>query len=226
MLEDVVAPAKATLMSHGTIKEGYAEEGSIALPGILRPGANGIQIFLKNFPPTHFNLSLNFGAGELPYGAGSLQRAQYGAVGGQVTTTHVPPVRFYERSRSLQDFSYGFFKGQQPKIFDTSTGKAQRALLGTIEASIKTIERAEEDLRSRAELPPLGDDLSSKKWKETQMDVQKQHVSDHLAAMGAATAQVVQLTGCIAVSNSVSLLFVCKPPRVFQLYPIRWTTPR
>lgn len=32
-------------MSHGQIKEGYAVEGSIAMPGVLRPGANGVFVF-------------------------------------------------------------------------------------------------------------------------------------------------------------------------------------
>lgn len=154
MLEDVVAPAKATLMSHGTLTPGFAEEGSIAMPGILRPGVNG----------------------ELPYGTGSLTRAQYGAVGGHVATTHVPP-------------------GQQPKIVDTSANRSQRALLGTIEASIKQVERAKEELEVKAELPPIGDDVVSQKWREKELGVQRATVTDHLAAVGAATAQVVQLTG-------------------------------
>lgn len=42
MLEDTVSPAKATLMSHGQIKENQIEEGSIALPGVMRAGINGI----------------------------------------------------------------------------------------------------------------------------------------------------------------------------------------
>jgi len=41
MLEDIVAPAKATLMSHGALREGFAEESNIAMPGILRTGTNG-----------------------------------------------------------------------------------------------------------------------------------------------------------------------------------------
>ncbi|XP_003367000.1 talin-1, partial [Trichinella spiralis] len=64
MLEDVVTPAKATLMSHGLIKENYGLEGNVAMPAIIRPGMNG----------------------EIPYNTGSLQRAQFGAVSGQVTS--------------------------------------------------------------------------------------------------------------------------------------------
>ncbi|KHJ45469.1 I/LWEQ domain protein [Trichuris suis] len=155
MLEDVVTPAKATLMSHGLVKEAYGLEGNIAVPAIIRSGING----------------------EIPFGTGSLQRAQFGAVGGQVTSASVPA-------------------GQKPKIFDMMT-RSQRALIGTIETSIRSVERAEEDLKKKVEFPELGEDAASKKWKESQMDVQKQSVTDHLAAMGAATAQVIQLTGAI-----------------------------
>ncbi len=92
------------------------------------------------------------------------------------------------------------FQGQKPKVYDTMS-KAQRALLGTIEASVIAVEKAEQELETKAELPPLGDDPASRKWKEQTMEVQKQTVNDQLAAMGAATAQVVQLTG--AVSDKV-----------------------
>lgn len=47
------------------------------------------------------------------------------------------------------------FEGQQPKIFDAAS-KAQRALVGTIEASVKAVEAAEKELDSPAQLPPLG----------------------------------------------------------------------
>lgn len=32
-----------------------------------------------------------FVLGEMPYGSGSLQRPQYGAIGGKVLSTHMPP---------------------------------------------------------------------------------------------------------------------------------------
>ena len=43
MLEDMVSPAKATLMSHGQIKAvaQRPDESSIALPGVMRAGTNG-----------------------------------------------------------------------------------------------------------------------------------------------------------------------------------------
>lgn len=68
--------------------------------------------------------------------------------------------------------------------------KSQRALVGTIEASVKAVETAERELDTKAELPPLGDDPASKRWRQETMEVKKQNVSDQLAAMGAATAEV------------------------------------
>uniref|UniRef100_A0A914UKX2 Talin 1 n=1 Tax=Plectus sambesii TaxID=2011161 RepID=A0A914UKX2_9BILA len=150
MLEDVVSPAKATLMSHGQISHGYAQEGNVALPGVLRSG------------------------GDHQYSNGSLQRAQYGAVSGQVTSGYPPP-------------------GQKPRIIDTMT-RSQRALVGTIEASIRAVEEAEEEMERPIELPHLGDDPASRKWRQMTLEVQKESVEDQLAAMGAATAEVVQLT--------------------------------
>lgn len=38
MLEDVVAPACATLIAHGEFGQGFAQDGNVALPGVLRSG--------------------------------------------------------------------------------------------------------------------------------------------------------------------------------------------
>ena len=51
--------------------------------------------------------------------------------------------------------------------------------------------KAERDLDTKAELPPLGQDASSMQWREETLDVSKQTVTTHLASMNAATAQVV-----------------------------------
>jgi len=91
----------------------------------------------------------------------------------------------------LFSIKHTWSQGQQPKIFDTlGANKAQRALLGTIEASLKTVERAEQDLTERVEFPDMG-----AKWREQKMTEQRDIVSNNVAAIGAATAQVVQLTG-------------------------------
>lgn len=50
------------------------------------------------------------------------------------------------------------------------------------------------ELSARAQIPELGSDSTSRKWVQTTLDTSKQHVSSQLAAMNAATAQVVTLT--------------------------------
>jgi talin len=63
--------------------------------------------------------------------------------------------------------------------------------LGYISAGQRAISDAEEDLRTRADIPKLGKDPGSLQWKEETLDVSKQTVTSHLASMNAATAQVV-----------------------------------
>ncbi|VDN06084.1 unnamed protein product [Thelazia callipaeda] len=156
MLEDVVAPARATLVAHGHIGEGYAQEGNVAIPGVLRtPGglASGQR--------------------------GAVNGAQYGAVSGQI-------------------LQHQLAKGQRPRIIN-SQERAQRALIGTIEASIRAVEAAEEEMKKpvEIEIPRFTDDPTSRRWIETKVEVEKQKVGDQLAQMGAATAQVVQLTAVV-----------------------------
>lgn len=50
------------------------------------------------------------------------------------------------------------------------------------------------DLDARAQVPELGNDVSAKKWKQVTLDTRKQNVGSQIAAMNAATAQVVTLT--------------------------------
>lgn len=153
MLEDVVAPARATLVAHGQIGEGFAVEGSVAIPGVLRtPGSPA--------------------AGQ----RSALNGAQFGAVSGQILQQQVS-------------------RGQRARVVD-SQERAQRALVGTIEASIRAVEQAEEEMEKpiQIELPRFTDDPTSRRWVETKVEVEKQKVGDQLAQMGAATAQVVQLT--------------------------------
>ncbi|MFH4981417.1 hypothetical protein AB6A40_008126 [Gnathostoma spinigerum] len=155
MLEDIVAPARATLVAHGQIGEGFVREGSVAIPGVLRtPAQSGLSTAQS----------------------GTLSGAQYGAVSGQILQQQVS-------------------KGQRARVID-SQERAQRALIGTIEQSIRAVEKAEEEMgeRIQIDLPRFADDPASKRWVETTVEVEKQKVGDHLAQMGAATAQVVQMT--------------------------------
>lgn len=57
----------------------------------------------------------------------------------------------------------------------------------------------------QAQLPELGSDPASIKWKEVTLDTNKQNVSSQIAAMNAATAQVVTLT------SGKKLLFIVEP---------------
>ncbi|KAL1132788.1 hypothetical protein AAG570_010740 [Ranatra chinensis] len=82
---------------------------------------------------------------------------------------------------------------QQTQVTSVLT-EPQRALLSTITAGQQVITTVEKELLTKTEIPELGTDPASLKWKETTMDTSKQNVSWQLAAMNAATAQVVTLT--------------------------------
>ncbi|XP_049847483.1 talin-1 isoform X1 [Schistocerca gregaria] len=113
--------------------------------------------------------------GARPYGTGHIAGAQLTTVSGQVNLAHVPPMV------------------QTTKVTSVLT-EPQRALLGTISAGHDIIDSAGRDLQTKAEVPPLGSDPASLKWKESTLDTNKQSVSSQIAAMNAATAQVVTLT--------------------------------
>lgn len=82
---------------------------------------------------------------------------------------------------------------QQTRISSVLT-EPQRALLSTISASQEVVTKSEMELSARAQIPELGNDVSARKWIQTTLDTSKQQVSSQLAAMNAATAQVVTLT--------------------------------
>lgn len=71
----------------------------------------------------------------------------------------------------------------------------QRALISTITQTQTRIKESEYELETRAQIPELGTDASSMKWKQVTLDTRKQNVGSSIAAMNAATAQVVTLTG-------------------------------
>nr|CAD7439651.1 unnamed protein product [Timema bartmani] len=115
------------------------------------------------------------GDGARPYGTGHMGGAQYTTVSGQANLAHAPPMV------------------QQTKVTSVLS-EPQRALLSTITAGQDVIITVEEELRTKAQIPELGSDPASLKWKETTLDTNKQSVSSQIAAMNAATAQVVTLT--------------------------------
>ncbi|XP_035720068.1 talin-1-like isoform X2 [Vespa mandarinia] len=115
------------------------------------------------------------GDGARPYGTGHMGGAQYTTVSGQVNIAHAPPMM------------------QQTKVTSVLS-EPQRALLSTITAGHEVINIAETELSCKAQLPELGTDPASLKWIEQTIDTHKQNVGSQIAAMNAATAQVVTLT--------------------------------
>ncbi|XP_046398722.1 talin-1 isoform X1 [Ischnura elegans] len=113
--------------------------------------------------------------GARTYGTGHMGMAQFTTISGQANVAHTPPMV------------------QTTRITSVLT-EPQRALLSTINAGQDAISAAEQELTTKAELPELGSDPASLKWKETTLDTNKQNVSSQIAAMNAATAQVVTLT--------------------------------
>ncbi|XP_071567528.1 talin-1 isoform X2 [Temnothorax nylanderi] len=115
------------------------------------------------------------GDGARPYGTGHIGGAQYTTVSGQVNIAHAPPMV------------------QQTKVTSVLS-EPQRALLSTITAGHEVIHIAETELTTKAQLPELGTDPASLRWIEQTIDTHKQNVGSQIAAMNAATAQVVTLT--------------------------------
>lgn len=87
------------------------------------------------------------------------------------------------------------FQAKHPQVTDVMT-KPQKALVSTIETGQVIIEECTEILETKAELPELGTDPASIKWKQVTLDSNKQTVTSQIAAMNAATAEVVTLTSC------------------------------
>ncbi|EZA56621.1 talin-1 isoform X2 [Ooceraea biroi] len=115
------------------------------------------------------------GDGARPYGTGHIGGAQYTTVSGQVNIAHAPPMV------------------QQTKVTSVLS-EPQRALLSTITAGHEVIHIAEMELSTKTQLPELGTDPASLRWIEQTIDTHKQNVGSQIAAMNAATAQVVTLT--------------------------------
>ena len=81
---------------------------------------------------------------------------------------------------------------QHPHLHSTGLSDPQRALLSTIGVGQDAVERALKELQTKARIPDVGPDFG---WKQSQLDSKKETVSSQMAAMNAATAQVISLTG-------------------------------
>lgn len=73
-------------------------------------------------------------------------------------------------------------------------GGAQRALMGRIGEGMQAFEEAQQQLNYKADLPHLGNDPGSKKWREEASDNHRQRLSAQLSSLNTATAQIVLLT--------------------------------
>ncbi|XP_057660933.1 talin-1 isoform X1 [Diorhabda carinulata] len=116
--------------------------------------------------------------GEKPYGVGMMSGPMQTTISGSVNVGHAPPT-----TTNIQ----------QTKI-TMVTSEPQRALLSTITATQSRIKESEIELEAKANIPELGTDPAAKKWKQVTLDTKKQNVGSQIAAMNAATAQVVTLT--------------------------------
>ncbi|CAH1114601.1 unnamed protein product [Psylliodes chrysocephalus] len=116
--------------------------------------------------------------GEKPFTMGMMSGPLQTTVSGSVNVGHAPPT-----TTTLQ----------QTKI-TTVLSEPQRALISTISATQTRIKESEIELEGKAHIPELGTDPSAKKWKQVTLDTRKQNVGSQIAAMSAATAQVVTLT--------------------------------
>ncbi|XP_011503803.1 PREDICTED: talin-2 [Ceratosolen solmsi marchali] len=155
MVEDSISPLKATILQHeiGNIGKGSAESVSVAIPAVIRAGADGARL----------------------YGTGYLATTQFTTISGQVNIAHAPAMI------------------QQPKVTSVLT-EPNRALISTIMTGQEVIQTAETELSSKARIPELGDDIASLRWIEETIDTHKQNIGSQIAAMSAATAEVVTLT--------------------------------
>lgn len=155
MVEDSVSPAKATILQHTpAAKPSLPSTGSVALPAVVRPGAQGPQLGV----------------------AGHMPSPQQQTETGQAISAHtaaVPP--------------------QQPHVRELPS-EPQRALLSSLDAGREAVQASLRELEIPEQRPQLGSDPASLQWKQQSLDTRKQNLTSQIAAMNAATAQVVTLT--------------------------------
>lgn len=63
--------------------------------------------------------------------------------------------------------------------------------MSSISTTKTIIEESQIDLAAKIDIPELGSDPAAKKWKQVTLDTRKQNVGSQIAAMSAATAQVI-----------------------------------
>lgn len=88
---------------------------------------------------------------------------------------------------------------QQPHVRELPS-EPQRALLGSLGAGREAVQASLRELEVPQARPQLGSDPSSLQWRQSHLDTHRQNVSSQIAAMNAATAQVVTLTAGASLS--------------------------
>ncbi|XP_077996572.1 talin-1-like isoform X2 [Glandiceps talaboti] len=151
LLEDNVAPSRATIMQHQSNKVGHASTGSVALPAIMRAGGSSGS-----------------------FTTGAMQQPLHSTMKQSIHTQHTAPMASTPKQPGLSS--------------------AQQALMGNITVAITEVDRTQADLERPADLPPLGTDPASLKWRQDTLDVSRQNIQSQLGAMSAATAGIITLT--------------------------------
>ncbi|XP_059140472.1 talin-2-like isoform X4 [Physella acuta] len=187
MYEENVQAGQATIIQHNLGNVKHPSSGNVSMPGLLRDGYQG----------------------ENKIAMGSLGRGQ--------VSSQSNNARSGSSSRHGEPYEYGDVNGSSktPSAFDLIDGgptsgmqsgssgqtiiqqeltQAQRAFILTISDGLGAIDSAQDNLNKKSDMPTLGDDPASKKWRANQLDLSRQKVGSQLSAMNAATAQLVTLT--------------------------------
>ena len=79
--------------------------------------------------------------------------------------------------------------GQNPDI-TSAAGNPQKAHISNIEISIDDIERAKSQMAYPADLPPLGDNIASRQWRDMMFDTSKHNIHSNLVASSTAACGI------------------------------------
>nr|XP_037279500.1 talin-2-like isoform X2 [Rhipicephalus microplus] len=106
---------------------------------------------------------------------------------------HMPaPQQQMETGQAISAHS-ATMPAQQPYVRELQS-EPQRALLGSLGAGRDAVQASLQELEVPQARPQLGSDPASLQWRQSHLDTHRQNVSSQIAAMNAATAQVVTLT--------------------------------
>ena len=78
---------------------------------------------------------------------------------------------------------------QAPDI-TSAAGNPQQAHISNIMMSIEDIERAKNEMAYPADLPPLGDNIASRQWREMMFDTSKHNIHSNLVASSTAACGI------------------------------------